>query len=53
MKKYLLSIFFSAAISLTLSAAAVDLFPVELTSADGCTTWGYMDESGTQVIPDQ
>lgn len=52
MKKYLLSILF-AAISLTLSAAAVDLFPVELTSADGCTSWGYMDESGTQVIPYQ
>ena len=52
MKKYLLSILFAAAV-LTASAAAADLFPVEDIAADGYTSWGYMDESGTQAIPYQ
>ncbi|MDR3767432.1 MAG: WG repeat-containing protein [Butyricicoccus sp.] len=52
MKKYLLSILFAAAM-LTASAAAADLFPVENIAADGYTSWGYMDESGTQAIPYQ
>ncbi len=52
MKKYLLSIFFVAAM-LVAPAAAADLFPVEQIAADGFTSWGYMDDSGKQAIPFQ
>lgn len=52
MKKYLLSILFAAALCLA-PAAAADLFPVENIAADGFTSWGYMDEAGSQAIPYQ
>lgn len=52
MKKYLLSILF-AAMLLTLPAAAVDLFPVDSTAANGSTSWGYMNADGMQAIPYQ
>ncbi len=52
MKKYLLSLIFAAFIAI-LPAAAVDLFPINDISADGNTSWGYMNEDGQQVIPFQ
>lgn len=50
MKKYLLSAIFVLMLVFG-SASAASLFPVDRTSVDGVTAWGYMDDTGRQVLP--